>query len=739
MGFVLLRTLSGPFGAWLPGLFGSVSSREGWKRRGKSGPRIAARLTAEGIKEGTFLNFRTITALLFMAGAALLSTAAPAAAAPGDAPVPDVTGPIAASADSYPFLATDIDLAKYGYVEKEYIITGDAYRYDISGPITQDAVPNETGGTGNDGKFPFKTRIVVRRPANPADANGKVVAEWNNVTATQDLEWNWFGDPFYLLKNGYTFVGVTAQNTGVASLKAFDNDRYGDLTVDGNGAVPVNPGDDADGLSYDVFAAAINAIRGGGTGVDPMGGINPDVVIASGESQSCSRLSNHYNRIEPLHQIVDAYLLTVCSSSLRTDRPEKAIRIITETENRTQRTTTDFPDTGSIRHWEVAAGSHLSRIAFDNINATLTRDFLSLTVTCQKFPLSLVQWPYTQNRATDALVDWASGGPAPPVAPRGVYVANPDYDPMLPVSSSNQPTMLKRDQYGIAMGGIRYPEVTVPTAINDGSNAPGVGGSVFSLFCNLLGSSTPFPQAQLQTIYTDYADYVNKYAAAADAMVGAGFILPEDVPRLKEYSRKFAELRPTAPLLVGNEINAGDFGLTWTGTEADDTKFELQRAKASDGTGWTTVGPDVQGNMTSLTGEPEGTHRYRVRSSTIIPGTNISDARTTTTPFSDDSSSVKVDRTGPQRPFVKLKGRRIRGKNHTYRGRVKVRFIGRPDRNLPDGSTGSGLDWKSVPKPRKIRIKGKRRRAIKRVIKFRTSDRLGNKSKVKRVVIRIRR
>ena len=82
---------------------------------------------------------------------------------------------------------------------------------------------------------------------------------------------------------------------------------------------------------------------------------------------------------------------------------------------------------------------------------------------------------------------------------------------------------------------------------------------------------------------------------------------------------------------------------------------------------------------------------------------------------------------------VILKGKRVKGKKNTFRGKVRVKVAGRPDRKLPDGSAGVGLNRKSVPKPRKIGKKGKK------VIKFRTRDKLGNKSKVTRVVVRIRR
>ncbi len=669
--------------------------------------------------------------VLVLAGAGLLVSASIASAAMlANIPEPTVTGPVLVTATSYPFLATDQDLAKYGYVEEEFFIEGDdAYRYDTSGNETVTGTKITTGGPNTDGTFPFKTRIVIRRPANPADFNGTVVAEWNNVTATQDVEFNWFGDPEYMLKNGYAFVGVTAQTTGVASLKSFDinkldGTRYQDLTVDGNGAVPVNPGDDRDGLSYDVFSSALRAVTHQGQGVDPLSGFNVQTVIASGESQSCGRLSAHYNKIEPLHEIADAYLLTVCTSKLRTDRPEKAIRVITETENRTPRLPADLPDTGSLRHWEVAGASHLPRLAFDNLNGVLTRDFISATASCQKFPLSLVQWPFTANRAIDSLVTWSRGGAAPPIAPRGNYVTNPDPGP---------PQILARDANGIALGAIRYPEVTVPTAVNDGTNAPAPGGGLFSALCGLFGSTTTFPEEKLSTLYTDYADYVNQSADAADQLAAQDFVLPQDVPRLKQFSRNFPGLRPTAPMLVGDASNRGSFGLTWVGTEAADSTFEVQRkdARASAGT---KVGADPNAPMVALTDEPEGTNTYSVRSSTVIPETNISAAYTVTTPFSEDSVKVKVDRTGPRAPTLKPARKPNTNKNgRWYRGSVKVKVAGRPDRVLPDGTPGSGLDVATVPKTKFVKKSGRTKLTVN------TRDTLGNQSETGRLTIQIDR
>src|SRR6476620_3794429 len=67
---------------------------------------------------------------------AALGAASPAAASGGGGgtPLPHVTGPLPVSATSYPFGAADHtlvpeDLAKVGYVEDEYLVSGKANVY----------------------------------------------------------------------------------------------------------------------------------------------------------------------------------------------------------------------------------------------------------------------------------------------------------------------------------------------------------------------------------------------------------------------------------------------------------------------------------------------------------------------------------------------------------------------------------------------------------------------------------
>ena len=61
-------------------------------------------------------------------------------------------------------------LEEYDYVEEEYFISGRATAYAPVGELGRDGNWEvEPAGTA-----PFTTRILVRRPADPADANGVV-------------------------------------------------------------------------------------------------------------------------------------------------------------------------------------------------------------------------------------------------------------------------------------------------------------------------------------------------------------------------------------------------------------------------------------------------------------------------------------------------------------------------------------------------------------------------------------
>ena len=570
---------------------------------------------------------RTLMATAAIASLACLGLVGTAQAAYDNVPTPTVTGPLPDTPNSYPFLATDIDLKEYGYVEEEFLYTGQAFQYAFD-PAS---APNNTATRVEDGGYPFKTRMIVRRPARAKDFNGVVIAEWMNVTALYDLEANWFGDPYYLLKNGYAFVGISAQNQGVSvlccnstptlGLGPFNPTRYQGLNVNGNGAVA------GDALSYDIYASGLKAVRGDGQGPNPLGDLpTPQTVVASGESQSCGRLGNQYNRIEPIHDIIDAYLLTVCTSpKLRSDRPEKAVRILSETE--TSRGPVDDPDGPSFRKWEVAGGSHVPRLAFDNWNDVVSRDRAPQKVDCTAYPLSLVQWPFTQNKAIADLVSWSRGGPAPKSGPSMEYDGS---------------GALVRDEKGIAEGGIRYPEVEVPTGVNTGVNSQ-KGSDLLSQFCQLLGSYTAFPAKEVGRLHGNIRDFVTDSGKVADGLVREGFLLREDASRLKQIARQYPELRPGRPTAKASKKTVR---LSWYGTIAPRTTFEVVRAKSGGKPKWKVVKGRVKGQKVTLKGQPSGAWVYAVRSRSrvelIDPRTNKSTFRTRITDYSNASKPVRV-------------------------------------------------------------------------------------------------
>jgi hypothetical protein len=205
-------------------------------------------------------------------------------------PNPTVSGPIAspdipgAPTHNYPFFASNHDLPTHGFVEQEFYLQGMANRYNTPSLMT---------GTIIDSGHPYLTRMLVRRPADPKQFNGTVLVEWLNVTNGFDADNTWFFSWEHILKEGYVWVGVSAQEVGVARLQTWNPTRYGSLDVTQGGTIT---GDD---LSYDIFSQAGQAARQP-MGVDPLGGLKARRVIAIGESQSASRLATYINSINPL-------------------------------------------------------------------------------------------------------------------------------------------------------------------------------------------------------------------------------------------------------------------------------------------------------------------------------------------------------------------------------------------------------------------------------------------------------
>src|SRR6185436_15661523 len=104
-----------------------------------------------------------------------LALAAAASSAAVSVPNPTVIGPIPVPvplgdpSHNYPQLATQANLAGNGYVEEEFFFSGVANRYNT--PTLQTGTIISTGS-------PYTSRMIVRRPTDPARFNGVVIVEW---------------------------------------------------------------------------------------------------------------------------------------------------------------------------------------------------------------------------------------------------------------------------------------------------------------------------------------------------------------------------------------------------------------------------------------------------------------------------------------------------------------------------------------------------------------------------------
>lgn len=437
-----------------------------------------------------------LTAAVLAAGLLAGAVAAPAQArgwgkgaeAPDwDVPAPEVEL-LPVTDDSTVLFGTDVDLASKGYVEEEYLIRGDARWYDIPEDRMSDATEA--------GEAPYATRIVVRRPESPRKFNGTAVVEWNNVSAGFDLEAVWYESAEHIVREGYAWVGVSAQRVGANFLPTWDEERYGEVAVDAEG-VPT------DALSYDIFAQAIRSLKDPAEGTRPMGRLDVKRVIATGASQSAGRLAVYHNTIQPLHGIVDAFLWATAGTAVRADVGVPVIKLLSESDVRIP---SDEEDTPLYRRWEVAGTSHVTYKANTMFRGLAVRDLGSYEdAECDLPPRSRIQYHYAANAALDHLVRWIRTGKPAPAAPRLEW----------------EDGAIARDERGNALGGIRLPSHAVPTALNAGPNT-GPGS------CGLLGTHQPFDDETLRELYPSRGRYVAAVKRATAEARWQGFMVKAD-------------------------------------------------------------------------------------------------------------------------------------------------------------------------------------------------------------------
>jgi Alpha/beta hydrolase domain len=421
---------------------------------------------------------------------------------------------------------TAFDLADVGYTSEEYFLSGSATAYSSSAPLT----PDGEWTAQRAGTAPYTTRIVAHRPSNQKKFNGTVVVEWLNVSGDSDVSPIWVMSHNEMIRDGFAWVGVSAQSTGVSSLQAADPDRYGSLS---------HPGDS---YSYDILSQAGQVLRKP-TNSHALGGLEAKRVIAAGTSQSASRLVTYVNAVHPLTKAFDGFLIrsrlgrdgaALSQAPLPTISAPDAtvVRSDLDVPVLTLQTETDLigleyhrarqRDTKHFRLWEVAGTAHGDAYYADNWADDTGKgnaEVALLDVTSPPRPpcerlINLGPQYAVEQAALYHLDRWVRRGVTPPRAPR------------LAVEAGPTPT-IRRDEYGNALGGIRTPLVDVPIATIRGD------GNLGPRPCPNFGSTAPFDDATLASLYPSHAAYVAKFNRATDEAAKRGFLLRPEAKSLK--------------------------------------------------------------------------------------------------------------------------------------------------------------------------------------------------------------
>lgn len=497
------------------------------------------------------------------------------------------------TATSHPFNGAQwqnvpIDLAKHGYVEDEYLVSGTSNVYDWVAGTDYHTRILRSG--------PYTTRILVRRPADMSTWSGRVVVEMINTSAGYDWTAIWSALWQRLLAKHDVYVGMTAKASVFPALQAFDGERYARLAMANplpaeQQAAGTTPGDadyDANfsrsyenGLTWDMATQLGRLLKSPGR-ANPLGRA-AKLVVLSGESQQGNWLVSYYKWFTPAaylaagRPIFDGYLAE-CFTDSDPQTPyypgTSTIDVplfVTWPINQTAPITDPLP-AGDAQlgwvparpvpwialnsQWEYAAArgfaqpkSYVTRShkavfwQLAGCNHGWTWQYLYGDA-CAADLLKIGFWDpasydwvctvdnpevplyMAEKAAYEDLVTWIREG-TPPPRPANI-VSKPD-DPSVGIGIFRDAPVY--DGNGNALGGLRLPMVAVPIA------SFGKGNYMLTAPSG-LAEIVPFTSEVLDGLYSSKADYVARYSAVADRLVKQRYLLRSDARELVAQAKK---------------------------------------------------------------------------------------------------------------------------------------------------------------------------------------------------------
>jgi len=301
-----------------------------------------------------------------------------------------------------------------------------------------------------------------------------------------------------------------------------------------------------DAFAYDIYTQVGNLIRSGS-----IAGLDPQAVLAVGESQSAMFLTTYVNDVDPQAAVFDGFLVhsrfgpaapldgssaleSTTAVPFRDDLRVPLITVLTETDlldghvsgyHRARR-----PDNEHFRAWEIPGTAHADnytiRVGFIDTGSAPLHDIVAayaptdeLMGTQLSYCINFApQHHYVLQAAIAKLNTWVrTGRPAPSGPPMTL--------------TATDPPRLDLDANGIAQGGVRTPWVDVPIAKTSGT-APEESPMSF-----LFGSGKRFDPAAMSRLYPcGLEEYIERFTQALDRAIDSGFILPADRPEILELA-----------------------------------------------------------------------------------------------------------------------------------------------------------------------------------------------------------
>jgi hypothetical protein len=406
-------------------------------------------------------------------------------AMPTAAPLPTISPEVTAPGTMFESLMelqpTD-DMAHFKYVAKEYLVSGTA-----------------------NGQ-PYKTRIVIRRPADDSRFSGLVLAESMHPSGNA---WMFHFTHLYSMTSGH--IGLDILTSTHEPFVEFNPQRYAGLQV-----LP--------GQAPEILAQ-VGALMKSTAAGNPLAGLPLRKMILAGTSASAGVLINYLPahmvlRQADLSPIYDGFLPTSTGATIRQiDVPMIQVPTMTEVQSGTATPRQDGDAPGDqFRVYEFPGMAHID-----------SRDAAAYYPNPCRLPISRYPLAAYMSVALDHLWRWVDKGTVPPRADRILVDRN----------VANDGSVMALDEFGNAKGGIRNPYVDVPVKKYGVRNAGAVppipnahpfvavrGPEAQDQLCGLAGYEQALTPEQLKKLYKDPRDYQAKVARRVDELTKQGWSLP---------------------------------------------------------------------------------------------------------------------------------------------------------------------------------------------------------------------